>query len=124
MNKSKISLFGLGLMLLLGSVSWANNGFAFQDITDNEDTPKTTEEETDKARWKVARTTPSDVKEKQEKHPGDLRTPKNVTEEVEYDWKNERYLVRTKIGNTSIGYTIPLSKKEYMNYTERNVRSV
>ena len=123
MNKSKISLFGLGLMLLLGSVSWANNGFAFQDITDNEDTPKTTEEETDKARWKVARTTPSDVKEKQEKHPGDLRNPKNVTEEVEYDWKNERYLVRTKIGNTSIGYTIPLSKKEYMNYTERTLRS-
>ena len=122
MNKSKISLFSLSVMLLLGSISWANNGFAFQDITD-EDTNTTPKEDDGKARWEVARTSPSDEKEMRKSHPGDLRNPKNVTEDVEYDWKNDRYLIRTKVGDTQIGYTIPMSKKEYMSHTERVARA-
>ncbi len=103
-HKRKIILSGFLSTLLIGSVALA--------VEEDED-----------SRWTVARTTPKDIKELEEKHPGDLRTPKNITESIEYDWKNDRYLVKTKIGDQQIGYTIPLSKKEYMSYTERAVRA-
>ncbi len=116
----KIILSGLSSTLLLGGVAFAYNNSAYASYEDDNENENNNE---NKARWEVAKTTPKDVKELEEKHPGDLRNPKNVTESIEYDWKNNRYLIKTKIGDQQIGYTIPMSKKEYMNYTERAVRA-
>ena len=59
----------------------------------------------------------------EKKRPIDLKTPDNIKTVVEFDWRNNRYLVKTMVGDTQIGYTIPMSRKEYMDYTERTVRS-
>jgi len=117
LQKRKIILFVLLSMLLLGGVSFAVNNSAVASY-ENED-----ENGQDSARWAVAKTSPQDAKELEAKHPGDLKNPKNVIESIEYDWKNDRYLIRTKVGEQQIGYTIPMTKKEYMNYTERAVRA-
>ena len=98
-------------MLLIGGVSVADDETEQTPATDN------------KSRWSVARTSPDGVQELEQTHPADLRTPKNITQDIEYDWKNDRYLVRTKIGEQQVGYTIPMSRKEYMSYTERAVRA-
>jgi len=123
----RIILFGLLSMLLVGSVAFAYNNSAIASyLNDNEDENDNLNDNpttNDKARWAVSKTVPEDAQERSEKHPGDLRTPKNVTESIEYDWKNDRYLIKTKIGEQQIGYTLPMSKKEYMNYTERAVRA-
>ena len=76
-----------------------------------------------KARFGVAKTVDDDLDGKEQSHPADLKTPSNIKEIVEYDWKNDRYLMRTKVGDQQIGYTIPMSRKEYLNYTERSVRA-
>lgn len=41
---------------------------------------------------------------------------------VEFDWKNNQYLVKTMVGNTQLGYTIAMNRKEYLDYSERNLR--
>lgn len=126
--KKKALLSSLAITLLLGSASFAapNLGlmkvFAPEDEEEDEEQVEVRQKEGD-ARWSVARTTPEDLKEKEQRHPADLRNPKNINEEIEYDWKNNRYLIRTKIGEQQIGYTIPLTSKEYSSYTERAVRA-
>lgn len=55
--------------------------------------------------------------------PIDLKTPGNIKTIVEFDWRNNRYLVKTMAGEIQIGYTITMTREEYMNYTERTVRS-
>ena len=59
----------------------------------------------------------------EKKHPVDLKTPQNIKTIVEFDWRNNRYLVKTMVGDTQIGYTLAMTREEYMNYTERTVRS-
>lgn len=41
---------------------------------------------------------------------------------VEFDWRNNRYLVKTMVGNQQIGYTMSMTREEYLNYTERALR--
>ena len=60
---------------------------------------------------------------KAQKHPIDLRTPNNIKTIVEFDWRNNRYLVKTMVGDMQIGYTIAMTREEYMSYTERTVRN-
>ena len=60
---------------------------------------------------------------KAQKHPIDLRTPNNIKTVVEFDWRNNRYLVKTMVGDMQIGYTIAMTREEYMSYTERTVRN-
>ena len=127
-SKRKKIFFGLMATLLIGSVSFAAPSLGWSLGVMADDDADATEEAIDerkdgKARWGVARTSPDGVQELQKAHPGDLRSPKNVTESIEYDWKNDRYLVRTKVGEQQLGYTIPMSRKEYMSYTERAVRA-
>ena len=130
-NNKIYIFFGSLLALLVGSAVLANNlplpltgNLTFWQ-TDEEDDVTNQDKDKDKteARWGVARTVPDGVQELEQSHPADLRNPKNVTESVEYDWKNDRYLVKTKIGEQQIGYTIPMSRREYMSYTERAVRA-
>lgn len=54
--------------------------------------------------------------------PIDLKTPDNIKTVVEFDWRNNRYLVKTMVGDTQIGYTMPMSREEYMSYSERALR--
>lgn len=109
MKKNKLLLTSTLLMLALSSM------LADDVIVDDQTA--------ERARFGVARTTADDVKELEEKHPADLKTPSNIKQDIEYDWQNDRYLVRTKIGETQMGYTIPMTRQEYMNYTERAVRA-
>ena len=134
LKKNNILLTTSLTTLLLGGVALANNINMYEGEEDDNNLSQTYKADsisardpkqnaTEKARWAVSRTGANDAKQLEENHPGDLRDPKNLTESVEYDWKNDRYLVRTKIGETSIGYTIPMSRQEYMDYTERTVRA-
>lgn len=107
--KFKLLLIGTLLMLALSTM------LADDEIVDDQ--------AADRARFGVARTTADNTKELEEHHPADLKTPSNIKQEIEYDWKNDRYLVRTKIGEQQIGYTIPMTRQEYMSYTERAVRA-
>ena len=75
------------------------------------------------SRYQVAPTTPKDAKALEESHPADLKTPENVKTVVEYDWKNNRYLIRTMLGEQELGYPIPMSQQEYLLYTERQERN-
>lgn len=75
------------------------------------------------SRYPVAQTSPTDLNDLETQHPADLQTPENVKTVIEYDWKNNRYLIRTKLGDKEIGYPIPLSQQEYLQYTERQERN-
>ena len=110
--------------LLLGSAALAAPMVQSIRVPDEEEDEKTEEVKPEgKARWDVSPTVVDDIQGKQKKYPGDLRNPKNIKEEIEYDWKNDRYLIRTKIGEQQVGYTISLTKQEYKDYTERAVRA-
>ena len=51
-----------------------------------------------------------------------MKIPSNLKTVVEYDWKNNRYLLKTMAGNTQIGYTIAMTREEYLKYTEKKLR--
>ncbi len=130
-KKSSWAVAGIVSTLLLGGAALASPlaqelGLRLEigdEDTDEEKEGNEDEPEQGKARWEVSKTVVDDLQDKEKKHPGDLQTPSNVKEEIEYDWKNDRYLIKTKIGDQQIGYTIPLSAKEYKDYTERAVRA-
>lgn len=46
-----------------------------------------------------------------------------VRTEVEFDWRNNRYLVKTMVGKQQLGYTIAMTREEYLNYTEHTLRN-
>lgn len=100
------------MALIIGGAAYAAS-----PVSDEE------EDEKEMARFGVAHTTVSDAQELEQQHPGDLKTPSNLKTDIEYDWQNDRYLIRTKMGDQKLGYTIPMSRQEYMNYTERNLRA-
>ena len=58
----------------------------------------------------------------EKRNPIDLKTPSNIKTVVEFDWRNNRYLVKTMVGEQQIGYTIPMTREEYMDYTEKTLR--
>ena len=55
----------------------------------------------------------------EKKRPIDLKTPDNIKTVVEFDWRNNRYLVKTMVGDTQIGYTIPMTREEYIHRAHR-----
>ncbi len=73
-------------------------------------------------RYPVAPTTPDQAADLGKAHPADLHTPENVRTVVEYDWKNNRYLIKTMLGEQLIGHPIPMTQQEYSRYTERQQR--
>ncbi len=50
-------------------------------------------------------------------------TPENIRTVIEYDWKNNRYLMKTMIGEKQFGYPVPMTQQEYLTYTEKQQRS-
>lgn len=108
-------------MLVIGGAAWASamTGVLslgpLDALIPQEDSTQTVRE----ARFGVAKTSPADAQALETQHPADLKTPSNVTTRVEYDYRNQRYLVRTMVGEQQIGYTIPMSEEDYMKYTER-----
>lgn len=62
------------------------------------------------------------AQEMQEEAVAPLKMPSNIKTEVEFDWKNNRYLVKTMVGNTQLGYTISMSREEYLKFTEKKMR--
>ena len=77
---------------------------------------------TELSRYPVAPTTPDGAKDLEMAHPADLKTPSNLKTVVEYDWKNNRYLVKTMMGDRQIGHPVPMTMQEYSQYTERQQR--
>lgn len=45
-----------------------------------------------------------------------LKTPKNMRTEVEYDEKSNQYIIRQKVGNTNVGVPYIMSFDEYKKY--------
>ena len=75
-----------------------------------------------RSRFGVSTTTPNDVSDLTATHPGDLQMPGNVKSVVEYDWRNNRYLIKTMLGDKQIGHPIPMTMQEYRRYTELQAR--
>jgi cell surface protein SprA len=79
--------------------------------------------DTVKSRYPVRPTTPDGVADLENPGVADLKNPENIKQEVEYDYKNNRYVVHTKLGDEEIGNAIPMTEGEYMSYTERALRA-
>ena len=75
------------------------------------------------SRYGVAPTVSQTPQDLQRAHPADLKTPSNIKQEIEYDYVNDRYVVHTRIGDQDLDYGIPMSKPDYMDYSERSVRA-
>ena len=75
------------------------------------------------SRYGVAPTVAQTPQDLQRAHPADLKTPSNIKQEIEYDYVNDRYVVHTRIGDQDLDYGIPMSKPDYMDYSERSVRA-
>lgn len=69
-----------------------------------------------KTKYSVKKTTPTELKDLNKKAI-DLRTPDNIKTEVEYDEKNNIYLIRTKTGNTQVDIPLFLTPEEYANWS-------
>jgi cell surface protein SprA len=79
--------------------------------------------DTVRSRYPVRPTTPSTTEDLMDPGVADLRSPENIRQEVEYDYKNDRYVVHTHLGEEEIGDAIPMTRPEYMDYTERALRA-
>jgi len=75
------------------------------------------------SRYGVAPTVSQTPQDLQRAHPADLKTPSNIKQEIEYDPMNDRYVVHTRIGDQDLDYGIPMSRSDYMDYSERSVRA-
>lgn len=74
-------------------------------------------------RYSVNKTIPTNIKDLKKK-PADLRTPENIKTEVEYDEKNNIYLIRTKAGGTQIEIPLFLTPDEYADWSmKRSIES-
>ncbi|GAB6010765.1 T9SS outer membrane translocon Sov/SprA [Viscerimonas tarda] len=74
-------------------------------------------------RYPVQKTQIADFNDLNENHPVDLRTPGNIKTEVVYDYKNNVYQIRTKVGDSEWTTPFILSPKEYYDYTLRKSMS-
>ncbi len=139
MNRNRLNIGKLKVLMLVasaligGSVAWShaagNDVPMWSEIGSMASGPQlSADDSTTKAdsiqhsRFPVSETSPKDAKALEAEHPADLKTPENVKTVVEYDWKNNRYLIRTMLGEKEIGYPIPMTQQEYMSYTERQQR--
>ncbi len=84
--------------------------------------PSSADSTTYRSRFAVSPTTPNDARDLTTAHPADLQMPGNVKSVVEYDWRNNRYLIKTMLGEKQIGHPIPMTMQEYRRYTELQAR--
>ena len=70
-------------------------------------------------RYPVTKTAPENYEEIGAEGAVDLRTPSNVKTEMEYDPITNRYILRTRVGETEISTPFALTREEYENYSFR-----
>ena len=75
------------------------------------------EDDSTETRYPVQRTQIADFSDLKENHPVDLRTPDNIKTEVVYDYKNNVYQFRTKVGDNEWITPLILTPEEYYDYT-------
>lgn len=65
---------------------------------------------------------PAQAQDEQEEALAPMKLPSNIKTVVEFDWVNNRYLIKTMAGTTQIGYTMSMTREEYLKYTENKLR--
>lgn len=50
------------------------------------------------------------------------KDPDNIKTVVVYDWQNKRYIVKTMLGDTQLGYAVPLTQAEYTRRKDKEQR--
>ena len=70
-------------------------------------------------RYPVTKTTPESYEDIGNEGAVDLRTPSNIKSEIEYDPTTNRYILRTRVGETEIATPFSLTAEEYGNYSFR-----
>ncbi len=123
-----LTLLGAGLICGSMALSYAAGGRVPVQMETTAESPAqmgtaAAEDSTYVSRYPVAPTTPEDAKALEAAHPADLKQPENLKTVIEYDWKNNRYLIHTMLGEKEIGYPIPMTQQEYLGYTERQERN-
>lgn len=124
-KKGALALLSAGLIFGGMASAYAPGGLLYVPAEQSQRKPeeKNQQDSIYTSRFQVATTTPENAKDLEAAHPADLQTPENVKTVVEYDWKNNRYLIRTMLGDKELGYPIPMTQEEYMGYTERQERN-
>ncbi|MBO7291072.1 MAG: hypothetical protein J6U55_00645, partial [Bacteroidaceae bacterium] len=64
-------------------------------------------------RYPVTKTIPENYEDIGNEGAVDLRTPSNIKSEIEYDPVTNRYIVRTRVGETEIATPFSLTAEEY-----------
>lgn len=122
-------LFWVGIVgFATGQAAFASSGFLSSPVMENasgssDDNTPPAAADSIRNRYPVSKTTPDGVQELEQTSPVDLKTPDNIKQVTEYDYKNNRYVIRTMLGEQEIGDPIPMTEKEYMSYSERALRA-
>ncbi|MDO5569920.1 MAG: cell surface protein SprA [Bacteroidales bacterium] len=75
-----------------------------------------------KIKFPVKKTQIQSIDELQSESAIDLKDPTNVKGKIEYDEKSDTYIYKTKIGDNVISTPFSMTREEYEDYTERNLR--
>lgn len=116
--KIKITFFTL-LITIVASVSYAlvvpirQNSISTYHTTEKQ--PKTTKDSTT-LRFPIQSKTINDYEDLYKKYPIDLKDPKNLTTDINYDIPTGNYIVSTKVGDFDIHTPLVLTPKEYSRY--------
>lgn len=70
-------------------------------------------------RYPVSKTSPENYEDIGAESAADLRTPANIKTDIEYDPITNRYILRTRVGETEIATPFSLTAEEYGNYSFR-----
>ena len=104
------------LLLWLTHSSIAIMGQNVQQKTKTDNSTKEAQSDSIAPRYSVRKTVPFTLKDLS-LPPADLKSPTNLRTEAEYDAKTDKYLIRTKLGNTDIGVPLLLTPEEYLDWT-------
>lgn len=104
------------LLLWLTHSSIAVMGQNVQQKTNTDNSTKEAQSDSIAPRYSVRKTVPFTLKDLS-LPPADLKSPTNLRTEAEYDAKTNKYLIRTKLGNTDIGVPLLLTPEEYLDWT-------
>lgn len=104
------------LLLWLTHSSIAVMGQNVQQKTKTDNNTKEAQSDSITPRYSVRKTVPFTLKDLS-LPPADLKSPTNLRTEAEYDAKTDKYLIRTKLGNTDIGVPLLLTPEEYLDWT-------
>ncbi|MDR1810922.1 MAG: cell surface protein SprA [Prevotella sp.] len=107
-----LSLFASGLSLFSGTSGKTGESYSFDETAQ-----APVEQDSTKLRYPVQKTQAENFGNLAESHPIDLQTPSNIKTEVVYDYKNNVYQFRTRVGDNEWTTPLTLTPEEYYNYT-------